>query len=122
MNKQLERMIRETELRKKVSELKQEKGKNYTKKELNMMARVAGIKYFSKIKKHELAFKLGIELPKVTPKQRGNRIFRTSRIVEVTNPDGTITKYSSINEAARAMGKPPIQLYVMAVNGKVKIF
>ena len=121
MNKQIKKIIRETELRQKASELWLENGKNYSKKELIILAKAAGIKYFSKFKKYELASKLGINLPEPIEKQRGNRIFRSARVVEVNNPDGTITTYPSITRAAKALGRPPIQIYVMAVNGKLKI-
>ena len=97
---------------------KQVKCQNYSRKDLNVMARAAGIKYFCKYKKHELAKMLGIDLPGFQP---GNRIFRKARTVEIRDPNGTIITYQSITKAAKALGKPPIQLYVMAVNGKIRI-
>ena len=48
------------ELQKKAKELWVKHGKNYSK-ELNILARAAGIQYFLKYKKHELALKLGVE-------------------------------------------------------------
>ena len=121
MNSQINKKIREIELRKKANELWAENGKNYSKKELIILAKAAGIKYFSKFKKYELASKLGINLPEPVEKQRGNRIFRSARTIEIKNPDGTITTYPSITKAAKALGRPPIQIYVMAVNGELKI-
>ena len=55
-------MIRDIELRKKANELKREKKENYTKTELNIMAKVNGIRNYRKYNKHELAEKLGIKL------------------------------------------------------------
>ena len=49
------------------------------------------------------------------------KISRTSRRVEVVNPDGSITRYSSISKAAKAMKKHAAQIYTLAINGKVKI-
>ena len=106
------------ETQKRANELQLKEDNNYTRKELNIMAKAAGIKYFGTFNKHELALKLGIEPPKT---QRGNQTFRSARTVEINNPDGTITTYSSINQAAKAFGRPPSYLYVMAVNGKVRI-
>ena len=106
------------EIQKKASELRLKEGKDYTRRELEILAKAAGIKYFGTFNKHNLALKLGIDPPKI---QRGNQTFRSARTVEVNNPDGTITTYSSINQAAKAFGRPPSYLYVMAVNGKVKI-
>ena len=78
MNNQLKRQICDIELRKKANELWLENGKNCSKKELIILAKAAGIKYFSKFKKYELASKLGINLPESIEKQRGNRIFRSA--------------------------------------------
>ena len=63
MNKLLERLIRDIEIRKKANELRKEKGRNYTRKELNIMAKADGIRYFYKPNKHDLAKKLGIQFP-----------------------------------------------------------
>ena len=71
-------------------------GNNYTRKKMNILAKAAGIKYFGKFSKHELALKLGIELVET---ERGSRTFRGARTVKVNNPDGTITTYPSINQA-----------------------
>ena len=86
MNKLLERRIRNIEIQRKASELRKEKGKNYTRKELDIMAKAAGIRYFCKFNKHDLAEKLGIKLP------RPRRPF--SRAVEICNSNGKIVKYS----------------------------
>ena len=110
--------INHMEIQKQADELRLKEDKNYTRKELNIIAKAAGIRYFGKFSKHNLALKLGIELPQT---QRGNQTFRSARTVEVNNPDGTTTTYSSINKASKALGKPPIYLYVMAVNGGLKI-
>ena len=37
-----------------------EHDKNYSREELNILAKAAGIQYYSKYKKHELALKLGV--------------------------------------------------------------
>ena len=50
--------------KKKANELWSEYGKNYSRKELNILARAARIQYFFKYRRHELALKLGIDLPK----------------------------------------------------------
>ena len=55
MNNQLKNRIQNMEIQKKAIELRKEKGKNYTRKELNIMAKPAGIKYFCKFNKHDLA-------------------------------------------------------------------
>ena len=95
----VEKRICGIELQKKANGLWAEHGKNYSKKELIMLAKAAGIKYFSKYKKEELALKLGINLPEA---QKGNHTFRSARTVETTNPDGTTTTYPSITRAAKA--------------------
>ena len=51
------------EIKKKANELWSEYGKNYSRKELDILAKAARIQYFFKYKKHELALKLGIDLP-----------------------------------------------------------
>ena len=106
------------ETQKRANELRLKEDNNYTRKELNIMAKAEGIKYFGTFNKHELALKLGIEPPKT---QRGNQTFRSARTVEINNPDGTTTTYSGINQAAKAFGRPPSYLYVMAVNCKVRV-
>ena len=73
VNHGIKKRIRDMELQKKANELWSEYGKNYSRKELNILARAAGIQYFLKYKKHELALKLGIDLPKkkiAGPKKR----------------------------------------------------
>ena len=110
--------IKHMEIQKQAVKLRLKEDNNYTRKELNIMAKAAGIKYFGEFSKQELAGKLGIEL---TETQRGSRTFRGARTVKVNNPDGTITRYPSINQASKALGKPSIYLYVMAVNGKIEI-
>lgn len=55
MNKQTEKRIREIELQKKAIELKREKRGNYSKTELNIMAKVNSIKNYRKYNKHDLA-------------------------------------------------------------------
>ena len=62
MNKQVEKRILNIELQRKVNDIKREK-QNYSRTELNMMAKVNGIKNYRKYNKIELAEKLGIELP-----------------------------------------------------------
>lgn len=74
------------------------------------MAKAAGIKYFGKFNKHDLAEKLGIELPWPKQKQPGNKILRKARTVEIINLDGTITTYSSINKAAKILGISTVSL------------
>ena len=101
--------INQIEIQKKASELRSKEGKDYARKELEILAKAAGIKYFGTFNKHKLALKLGIDPPKT---QRGNQTFRSARTVEVINHDGTITTYSSINQAAKAFGRPPSYLYV----------
>ena len=74
------------------------------------MAKSEGITYYYKLNKHELAEKLGIELPekRIPPKK--------ARPVEIVNDDGTTTTYPSISKAARALRKHAMQLYAMAVS------
>ena len=47
--------------------------------------------------------------------------FRKVRPVEVLNPDGTITIYSSVNKAAKALKKHTMQNYTMVAFGKARI-
>ena len=63
MNSKLRNRIKHMELQKKASGLHLREDKNYTKDELVILARVAGIQYIEKINKRCLALKLGIELP-----------------------------------------------------------
>lgn len=98
-------MIRDFELRKKALDLRREK-RNYTKIEFNIMAKVAGIKYFARLKKHELAEKLGIEL-----KPKSKRAY--TRAVEIFNSDGTTTTYPSMTQASKAFGSFPVEIYTM---------
>ena len=93
--------------------------KRITRPELNKMANERGVKGYLKLKRFELAERLGVEFPK--PRRREERKPRKARRVEVVNPDGTTTVYPSINKAAQALGKYAMQLYPMAVNdGNVK--
>ena len=62
MNSKLKNRIRHLELQKKASELRLREDKNYTRNELVILAKVAGIQYIEKINKLCLALKLGIEL------------------------------------------------------------
>ena len=64
MNSKLKNRIKHLELQKKAGELRLKGDKNYTRDELIILAKVAGIHYFGGLKKHELALKLGVELPK----------------------------------------------------------
>ena len=86
--------------------------------ELNAMAKERGMKGYLKLKRFELAERLGIELPE--PRRKEERKPRKARRVEVVNPDGTTTVYPSISKAAQALGKYAMQLYPMAVNGDVR--
>ena len=119
MNKQVEKRILNIELQRKANDINREK-RNYTKVELNMMGKANGIKYFCKYNKHDLAEKLGIELPELRSKQSGNRTYKKARTVEVTNPDGTTTTYPSIMKAAKALGKFPVQIYIMVAKDMAK--
>ena len=62
------------EIQKKAIELRKEKGRNYTRKELNIIAKAAGIKYFCRFNKHDLAEKLGIQLT-----EKKEAVFPSSR-------------------------------------------
>ena len=62
MNSQLKQQLRFLAIQKKAIELRNENRKDYTKTELNIMARAAGIRYFYDLRKYELARELGIEL------------------------------------------------------------
>ena len=59
MNQSLRRRISHIEAQKKAKALS-EKEKNYSKKELNILAKAAGIPYYCTYKKHELSLKLGV--------------------------------------------------------------
>ena len=118
MNNLLKNRINDIELQKEATRLRSRGILDYTKKELDILAKAAGLTYFRRINKHELAKRLGIELP--VPKC-GDRLYKKARIVEVDNPDGTITTYPSISEASRALGKANTYLYVMACNGHIRI-
>lgn len=101
----------------------QREKKNYSKKELDMMAKASGIKYHYKYCKYDLAEKLGVKLsrPRPRPKQPNGKACRKARTVETKNPDGETTTFTSINKAAKALGRSPMQLYIMAGNGEIKI-
>ena len=94
------------------------KQKRITRPELNKMAKEWGMRGYLKLKRLELAERLGIELPK--PRRKEERKPRKARRDEVVNPDGTTTVYPSISKAAQALGKNAMQLYPMAVNGYVR--
>ena len=97
------------EIQKKAIELRKEKGRNYTRKELNIIAKAAGIKYFCRFNKHDLAEKLGIQL---TEKKRP-----FSRAVEICNSN---VRYSSMVQVARAYGIFPAQVYAMIAKGEAR--
>ena len=63
VNHGLKKHIRDMELQKKAKKLWAKHGKNYSRKELDILAKAARIQYFFKYKKHELALKLSIDLP-----------------------------------------------------------
>ena len=61
--KKMDRMksrIRHMEVPKKAKKLWSEHSKNYSREELDILAKAAGIPYISTYKKHELALKLGV--------------------------------------------------------------
>ena len=89
-----------------------------TRPELNAMAKERGMKGYMKLRRFELVERLGIELLK--PRHKEERRPRKARRVEVVNPDGTTTVYSSISKAAQALGKYAMQLQPLAVNGDVR--
>ena len=64
MNTKLKNRIKHLELQKKASGLRLREDKNYTRDELIILAKVAGIHYLEKANKRCLALILGIELPK----------------------------------------------------------
>ena len=64
MNSKLKNRIKHLELQKKASELRLREDKNYTRNELIILAKVAGIHNLEKANKRCLALVLGIELPK----------------------------------------------------------
>ena len=102
----------------KTSNKRMNEQRRITRPELNKMAKERGMKGYLKLKRFELAERLGIELPK--PRRKEERKPRKARRVEVVNPDGTTTVYPSISKAAQALGKYAMQLYPMAVNNEVK--
>ena len=79
---------------------------------LKLMARAAGIKYFYKLSKHDLAEKLGIQLP------GKRRVY--SRKVEIINLDETTTLYPSMTQAAKAIGTNPMQIYILVAKGNAR--
>ena len=64
MNSKLRKRIKHMELQKKASGLRLREGKNYTRDELIILAKVAGFHNLEKATKRCLALILGIELPK----------------------------------------------------------
>lgn len=113
MSKQTKRMLQDIELRRKAKELLQEHRRNYTKTELNIIAKADGVKNFMKIKKYDLAEILGIELETKT-----KRVY--SRSVEVFNKDGTTSIFPSMTQAAKALGNFSAQIYMMVENGDAR--
>ena len=93
---------------------------NYKRAELNEMARAKGVRGFTRIRKHELAEKLGIVHPGPPPKSDGKP--RLPHPVEVLSPDGTTTTYPSMSKASQTMERLAVVLYALAKKDKVKIF
>ena len=60
--------------------------------------------YYISYYKSELAEKLGIKLP-ITEHSR------KKRVVQIYNDDGASTKYSSLNQAAKALNIHPQRIY-----------
>ena len=108
-NKQMNNRIKHMEIQKQAVELQKETGRKYTRKELNIIAKAAGIKYFCKFTKHGLAEKLGIQL---TEKKRP-----VTRGVEIC---GTNERYPSMIQAAKAYGIFPAQVYAMVAKGEAR--
>ena len=109
MNKQLQKHIKNIELQKKAIELRNENRGNYTRKELNVIAKAEGIKYFGKFSKHDLAEKLGIHL---LSKRRPH--FRAVEICESN------VRYPSMIQTAKAYGIFPAQVYTMIARGEAR--
>ena len=90
-------------------EIQKETGRNYTRKELDIMAKAAGIKYFYAFTNHGLAEKLGIKLTgKRRPFTRGVEICKTNE------------RFPSMVQAAKAYGIFPAQVYAMVANGEAR--
>ena len=75
---------------------------DYGKAELNEMARSKGVKGFAKMRKHELTEKLGIVLPRPPLKTNGKP--KHPKPVEISNSDGTVTRFPSMSKVAQACG------------------
>ena len=108
MNKQLQKHIKNIELQKKAIELRNENRDNYTKRELHIIAKAEGQKYFGRFTKHDLAERLGIQLSckKIRPR------FREVEICGV--------RYPSMTQAAKALKIYPMQVYVLVVRGEAR--
>ena len=108
-NKEMNNRIKHMETQKQAVKLRKETGRNYTRKDLNILAKAAGIKYFCKFTKHGLTEKLGIQLTeKKRPLARGVEICKTNE------------RYPSMIQAAKAYGIFPAQVYVMVAKGEAK--
>ena len=88
--------------------------KKITKKRLREMAKDRGLTNIYRCNKHELARRLGVELP------NERVVFRRARSVEIANLDGQTTKYPCISQAAKALGKYPKQIYALALRNEAK--
>ena len=75
-----------------------------TLRHLQELARTQKISYYISYYKSELAEKLGIKLP-ITEHSR------KKRVVQIYNDDGASTKYSSLNQAAKALNIHPQRIY-----------
>ena len=101
--------IKHIEAQKQAIGLGEETGRKYTRKELDIIAKAEGIKYFYTFTKHGLAEKLGIQLDeKKRPSTRGAEICKTNE------------RFPSMVQAAKAYGIFPAQLYAMVANGEAK--
>ena len=101
--------IKHMEIQKQAAELRKETGRNYTRKELDIMAKAAGIKYFYTFTKHGLAEKLGVQLAgKEKPFTRSVEICKTNE------------RFPSMIQAAKAYGIFPAQVYAMVANGDAR--
>lgn len=88
--------------------------KKITGQQLRDMAKERGLTNYYRCNKCELAKRFGVELSGVST------ISRKVRSVEIVNLDGTTTKYPSISQAVKALGKYPPQLYALALSNEVR--
>ena len=101
--------IKHMENQKQAAEMRKKIGQKYTRKELDIIAKAEGIKYFYTFTKHSLAEKLGIQLDeKKKPSTRGIEICKTNE------------RFPSMIKAAKAYGNFPAQLYAMVANGEAR--